>query len=48
MRHRAVRSIRVIERQYYRLKDCMFYVDPVTGDEDLFLMNGAKRKEKVC
>jgi len=30
---RAIRSIRVVERQYYRLKDCMFYVDPVTGDE---------------
>ena len=30
---KAVRSIRVVERQYYRLKDCMFYVDPVTGDE---------------
>lgn len=30
---KAVRSIRVVERQYYRLKECMFYVDPVTGDE---------------
>ena len=30
---RMLRSIRVIERQYYRLDDCMFYVDPVTGDK---------------
>ena len=30
---RIVRSVRVIERQYYQLKDCMFYVDPVTGDK---------------
>ena len=30
---RALRSVRVIERQYYQLKDCMFYVDPVTGDK---------------
>ena len=30
---RAVRTIRVIERQYYRLHDCMFYVDTVTGDQ---------------
>ena len=30
---RALRSIRVIERQYYQLKDCMYYVDPVTGDQ---------------
>lgn len=28
-----LRSIRVIERQYYRLDDCMYYVDPVTGDK---------------
>jgi hypothetical protein len=30
---RTVRTIRVIERQYYKLHDCMFYVDPVTGDQ---------------
>ena len=30
---RALRSVRVIERQYYQLKDCMFYVDVVTGDK---------------
>lgn len=30
---RALRSIRVVERQHYKLKDCMFYVDPVTGDK---------------
>ena len=29
---RMLRSIRVIERQHYKLKDCMFYLDPVTGD----------------
>jgi hypothetical protein len=30
---RALRSIRVVERQHYKLKECMFYVDPVTGDK---------------
>ncbi len=30
---RMLRSIRVIERQYYRLDDCTYYVDPVTGDK---------------
>ena len=30
---RMLRSIRVIERQYYKLDDCMYYVDPVTGDK---------------
>ena len=30
--NRALRSVRVIERQYYRLKECMFYVDRFTGD----------------
>jgi len=30
--NRALRSVRVIERQYYKLKECMFYVDSVTGD----------------
>jgi hypothetical protein len=30
--NRALRSIRVIERQYYRLKECMYYVDSLTGD----------------
>ena len=29
---RMLRSIRVIERQHYKLKECMFYLDPVTGD----------------
>ena len=29
---RMLRAIRVIERQYYRLKECMYYVDVVTGD----------------
>jgi hypothetical protein len=30
---RALRAIRVVERQHYKLKECMFYVDPVTGDK---------------
>ena len=30
--NRALRSVRVVERQYYRLKECMFYVDRFTGD----------------
>ena len=29
---RMLRAVRVIERQYYRLKECMYYVDVVTGD----------------
>ena len=28
----ALRSVRVIERQHFQLKECMFYVDVVTGD----------------
>ena len=30
---RMLKAIRVIERQYYRLHDCTFYVDPLTGDQ---------------
>ena len=30
--NRSLRAVRVIERQYYKLKDCMYYVDSVTGD----------------
>tara|TARA_R100000935_G_C2836671_1_gene168504 strand:+ start:240 stop:2351 length:2112 start_codon:yes stop_codon:yes gene_type:complete len=43
---RALRSIRVIERQYYRLKDCTFYVDPVTGDQRQVPYNWSKRKRE--
>lgn len=43
---RAIRSIRVIERQYYRLKECMFYVDPVTGDERPVPYEWGKRKRE--
>lgn len=43
---RALRSIRVIERQYYRLKDCMYYVDPVTGDQRDVPENWGKKKRE--
>ena len=43
---RMLRSIRVIERQYYRLKDCMFYVDPVTGDMREIPHNWGKKKRE--
>lgn len=43
---RIVRSIRVIERQYYQLKDCMFYVDPVTGDERQVPYDWGKKKRE--
>ncbi len=43
---RALRSIRVIERQHYKLKKCMFYVDPVTGDKRPVPYNWGERKKK--
>jgi len=43
---RMLRSIRVIERQYYRLKDCMFYVDPITGDKRQIPYNWGKKKRE--
>ena len=43
---RIVRSIRVIERQYYQLKDCMYYVDPVTGDERQVPYDWGKKKRE--
>jgi len=43
---RALRSIRVIERQYYQLKDCMYYVDPVTGDQRDVPYSWGKRKRE--
>jgi len=43
---RMLRSIRVIERQYYKLNDCMFYVDPVTGDKREVPYNWGKKKRE--
>ena len=43
---RLLRSIRVIERQYYKLKECMFYVDPVTGDMREVPYNWTKKKRE--
>ena len=43
---RLLRSIRVIERQYYKLKDCIFYVDPVTGDKREVPYNWSKKKRE--
>ena len=43
---RMLRSIRVIERQYYRLKECMFYLDPVTGDMREVPYNWSKKKRE--
>ncbi len=43
---RSLRSIRVIERQYYRLKDCMYYVDTVTGDQREIPYNWGKKKRE--
>ncbi len=43
---RAVRSIRVVERQHYKLKECMFYTDPVTGDQREIPYEWGKRKRE--
>jgi len=43
---RMLRSIRVIERQYYRLKDCMYYIDSVTGDKREVPYNWSKKKRE--
>lgn len=43
---RMLRSIRVIERQYYRLKECMYYLDPVTGDMRDVPQNWTKKKRE--
>ena len=46
---RMLRSIRVIERQYYKLDDCMYYVDPVTGDKRKIPNAwGKKKREKFA
>lgn len=44
---RMLRSIRVIERQYYRLKECMYYLDPVTGDMRDVPQNWGKKKRET-
>lgn len=44
--NRQVRAIRVIERQYYQLKECMYYVDEVTGDMRQVPSNWSKRKRE--
>ena len=43
---RMLRSVRVIERQYYQLKDCMFYIDVVTGDQRQIPQNWSKKKRE--
>ena len=43
---RLLRSIRVIERQYYKLDDCMYYVDPVTGDKRKVPNHWSKKKRE--
>ena len=45
--NRALRSVRVVERQYYRLKECMFYVDSVTGDMREIPYNWTKKKREA-
>ena len=46
---RMLRSIRVIERQYYKLDDCMYYVDPVSGDKRKVPNAwGKKKREKFA
>jgi len=44
--NRQVRAIRVIERQYYQLKECTYYVDRVTGDMRTVPGNWGKRKRQ--
>ena len=44
---RTLRSIRVIERQHYKLKKCMFYVDPVTGDKRHVPYDWTKKKRET-
>ena len=45
--NRALRSIRVVERQYYRLKECMYYVDSITGDMRQVPYNWTKKKREA-
>ena len=41
-----MRAVRVIERQYYQLKECTYYVDSVTGDMRQVPGNWGERKKK--
>jgi len=45
--NRALRSIRVVERQYYRLKECMYFVDSITGDMRQIPYNWTKKKRET-
>lgn len=42
---RTLRRIRVIERQHYKLHDCMQYVDPTTGDARPVPANWSRKKQ---
>ena len=44
--NRQMRAVRVIERQYYQLKECSYYVDAVTGDMRQVPGNWGERKKK--
>jgi len=44
--NRTLRAVRVIERQHYKLKECMYYVDSVTGDMREVPYNWGKRKRE--
>ena len=44
--NRQLRAVRVIERQYYQLKECTYYVDAVTGDMRQVPGNWGERKKK--
>jgi hypothetical protein len=44
--NRQMRAVRVIERQYYQLKECTYYVDSVTGDMRQVPGNWGERKKK--
>lgn len=44
--NRQLRAVRVIERQYYQLKECSYYVDAVTGDMRQVPGNWGERKKK--
>ena len=44
--NRSLRSVRVVERQYYKLKECMYYVDTVTGDMREIPYVWSKRKRE--
>ena len=44
--NRQMRAVRVVERQYYQLKECSYYVDSVTGDMRQVPGNWGERKKK--